>query len=30
MTYEQLDIVTENIQGVTKVIPQEALDYVPN
>lgn len=30
MTYEQRKIVIENIQGVTKVIPQETLDYVPN
>lgn len=30
MTYEQRKIVIENIQGVTKVVPQETLDYVPN
>lgn len=30
MTYEQRKIVIENIQGVTRVIPQETLDYVPN
>lgn len=30
MTFEQRKIVMENIAGVTKVIPQETLDYVPN
>lgn len=30
MTWEQRRIVVENIKGVTKVIPQETLDYVPN
>jgi phosphoenolpyruvate phosphomutase / 2-hydroxyethylphosphonate cytidylyltransferase len=30
MTYEQRKIVIENIAGVSKVIPQETLDYVPN
>lgn len=30
MDYEQRKIVIENIKGVTKVIPQETLDYVPN
>ena len=30
MTYEQRKIVVENIKGVTEVIPQETLDYVPN
>lgn len=30
MTFEQRKIVIENIKGVTKVIPQTTLDYVPN
>ena len=30
MTWEQRKIVVENVKGVTKVIPQETLDYVPN
>lgn len=30
MTYEQRKIIVENIKGVTKVIPQETLDYEPN
>ena len=30
MDYEQRKAVIENIKGVTKVIPQETLDYVPN
>ena len=30
MTYEQRKIVVENVKGVTQVIPQETLDYVPN
>lgn len=30
MTYEQRKAVIENIKGVTKVIPQETLDYRPN
>ena len=30
MTYEQRKIVVENVKGVTSVIPQETLDYVPN
>ena len=30
MTYEQRKIVVENVKGVTRVIPQETLDYVPN
>lgn len=30
MSYEQRKIVIENVKGVTKVIPQETLDYVPN
>lgn len=30
LTYEQRKIVIENIKGVSQVIPQETLDYVPN
>ncbi len=30
MSYEQRKIVIENIKGVSEVIPQETLDYVPN
>ncbi len=30
LTYEQRKIVIENIQGVSQVVPQETLDYVPN
>lgn len=30
MTWEQRKVVVENVKGVTKVIPQETLDYVPN
>jgi phosphoenolpyruvate mutase len=30
MNYEQRKCVIENIKGVTKVIPQATLDYVPN
>ncbi len=30
MSYEQRKIVVESIKGVTKVIPQETLDYRPN
>ena len=30
MDFEQRKVVVENIKGVTKVIPQETLDYVPN
>jgi phosphoenolpyruvate phosphomutase / 2-hydroxyethylphosphonate cytidylyltransferase len=30
MTYEQRQAVVENLKGVTKVVPQETLDYVPN
>ncbi len=30
MTYEQRKDVIEEIRGVTRVIPQETLDYVPN
>ena len=30
MSWEQRKIVVENVKGVTKVIAQETLDYVPN
>lgn len=30
MTWEQRKIVVENVKGVSLVIPQETLDYVPN
>lgn len=30
MNWEQRKIVVENVKGVTEVIPQETLDYVPN
>ncbi len=30
LTYEQRKIIVENIKGVSQVIPQETLDYVPN
>jgi phosphoenolpyruvate phosphomutase len=30
MTYDQRKIVAENIKGVSKVIPQEELDCIPN
>ena len=30
MNWEQRKIVVENVKGVTRVIPQETLDYVPN
>ncbi len=30
MTYEQRKAVVENIKGVSKVVPQETLDYRPN
>ncbi len=30
LTYEQRKVVIENIVGVSRVIPQETLDYVPN
>ena len=30
MAYEQRRMVIENIQGVTRVVPQETLDYEPN
>jgi phosphoenolpyruvate phosphomutase len=30
MTFEQREQVVESLKGVTRVIPQETLDYVPN
>ena len=30
MTWEQRKVVVENVKGVTKVVAQETLDYVPN
>ena len=30
MTFEQRKMIVENIKGVSKVIPQDTLDYVPN
>ncbi len=30
LTYEQRKVVVENIKGVSQVIPQHELDYVPN
>jgi phosphoenolpyruvate mutase len=30
MTFEQRREVVENLKGVTRVVPQETLDYVPN
>jgi len=30
LTYEQRKIIVENIKGVSEVVPQETLDYVPN
>lgn len=30
MSYEQRKIVIESVKGVSRVIPQETLDYVPN
>jgi phosphoenolpyruvate phosphomutase len=30
MNYEQRKVVVENIKGVSQVVPQETLDYVPN
>ncbi|MBD3313495.1 adenylyltransferase/cytidyltransferase family protein, partial [Candidatus Woesearchaeota archaeon] len=30
MPYEQRKIVVENIKGVSEVVPQDTLDYVPN
>lgn len=30
LNYEQRKIIIENVKGVTMVVPQETLDYVPN
>jgi len=30
LSYEQREIIVKNIKGVSQVIPQETLDYVPN
>lgn len=30
LSYEQRKIVMENIKGVSEIVPQETLDYVPN
>ena len=30
MSWEQRKVVVENVKGVTKVIPQDSLDYIPN
>lgn len=30
MDFEQRCVIVENLKGVTRVIPQESLDYVPN
>lgn len=30
MTYEQRKIIIENIKGISRVVPQDTLDYVPN
>ncbi len=30
MSYEQRKIIMENIKGVSQVVPQETLDYIPN
>jgi len=30
LSYEHRKVIIENVKGVTKVIPQETLDYVPN
>lgn len=30
MTFEQRKLIVENIKGVSQVVPQETLDYVPN
>lgn len=30
MSWEQRKIVVENVKGVSRVVPQETLDYVPN
>lgn len=30
MTFDQRKVVVENLKGVSRVVPQETLDYVPN
>ena len=30
LSYEQREIIVKNIKGVSQVIPQETLDYIPN
>jgi phosphoenolpyruvate phosphomutase len=30
LSYEQRRVIVENIKGVSRVVPQETLDYVPN
>ena len=30
MSYEERKVIAENIKGVSKVVPQKTLDYVPN
>ncbi|MDR3049782.1 MAG: phosphoenolpyruvate mutase [Elusimicrobiota bacterium] len=30
MSYEQRKIVVENLKGISQVVPQEELDYIPN
>ncbi len=30
MTFEQRKTIIENVKGITRVVPQETLDYVPN
>jgi phosphoenolpyruvate phosphomutase len=30
MSYEQRRVVAENLKGVSRVVPQEELDYIPN
>ena len=30
LTYEQRKVIMENIKGVSQIVPQETLDYIPN
>lgn len=30
MTFEQRKVIIENVKGISQVVPQETLDYVPN
>src|SRR3989344_3211079 len=30
LTYEQRKVIMENIKGVSQIVPQETLDYLPN